>query len=547
MQKKFLVGSSGTDEALGRALEFIHDNLAALKLNDKDTNRAVLMCEESLLRLFTYADFAKNGAFRVRVRKFFGDVLIDLTVPGGEFDFAGSIKLSSEAEEEISPDAEAAIQKLVLRSFADALRYKHSRHFNKITIKASQSNYSGLYKTLTSLALAVITGLAAKLFLPESVYMPVNDNILAAVKTIFMNGLKMCAVPIVFFSIASTVSDMGNLSGLRRAGIRLLRWFGMMKAATVIVGFGIAGLLGTGKGAGFHAVSASSVNAGDFQIMNMLINLMPENIVRPFLEGNMLQLILVAFLAGVAAASTGAEIMIQLFNEINRIFMRITSYLMKFMPLVIFCSITSMIITTGLNTILTILGLLLTLWAGYILMNVIYCLALKFFAGLNPAQLYRKSVPTLITAFTTCSSSASLPDLMKSAEALGISQKLYSFSLPLGVSINRLTSCVYLAVCVLSASHMYGVNITWAGIISIGVSAIVINMTAPGVPGETIISLSVLLSQAGIPLEFIPVVMSIDTLQDMINTPSNCAGNLTCTLLTAEKENLLDLETYNRK
>ena len=128
MQKKFVVGNSGTDEALGRALEFINEHLEDLKLNNKDLIHAELMCEESLLRLLKHADFTKINAFTITVRKFFGDVLIDLTVPGQEFDFAASLELSPESE------------------------------------KVLRSNYSGLYKTLTALVLAVICGISAKTF-----------------------------------------------------------------------------------------------------------------------------------------------------------------------------------------------------------------------------------------------------------------------------------------------------------------------------------------------------------------------------------------------
>lgn len=255
LQKKFMVDKGDTNKVLGRAVKFIHERLSELKLSARDTNKAVLMCEESLLRLFRYADFTQNGAFRVNVRKFFGDVLIDLTVPGPEFDFAASIELSDDAKEELSPDAEAAIQNLMLRSFADNVRYKRIRNFNRITVKAYRSNYS---------------------------------------------GLQLCAVPVVFFSIAVNASDMGNFSGMRRSRTRLLKWFAAVQAIGV--------------------------------------------------------LILFALLAGTAAASTGSKFVINAFNELNEIFMKITSYLTKFMPIVIFCSIASMIITTGMNTINAVLG-----------------------------------------------------------------------------------------------------------------------------------------------------------------------------------------------
>ena len=314
MQKKFLVGSLGTDEALGRAMVFIRERLCTLKLNTKDTHRAELMCEESLLRLFRYADFTKNGTFRANVHKFFGDVMIDLTVPGEEFNFAASLELSPESEDELSPDAEAAVQNLLLRSFADNLNYRHSGHSNRITVKAYRSNYSGLYKTLTALLLAVVGSIAAKSFLHESVYMPINDNLLVAVRTIFMNGLKMCAVPVVFFSIAASASDLGNFSGFRRTGMRLLIWFLVMQVIAAIIGFGVVGFFGTGKGAGLIAQSASSSSVKSVSFIDTVVHLIPENIDRSFVEGNMLQLIVVALLAGAAAASTGAKILIQVFN-----------------------------------------------------------------------------------------------------------------------------------------------------------------------------------------------------------------------------------------
>ena len=547
MQKKFVVGSSGTDEAFGLAMEFIHDRLAALKLNDKDTNRAELMCEESLLRLFRYSDFAGNGAFRVNVRKFFGDVLIDLTVPGEEFDFAASIELASDAKEELSPDAEAAIQNLMLRSFADNIRYSHIRHFNRITVKAYRSNYSSLYKILTAVFMAVVCGLSAKSLLPENAYMLLNDNILAAVRNIFLNGLKMCAVPVVFFSIAANASDMGNFSGIRRSGVRLLKWFAAVQVIAVVIGFAVVWLLGAGKGTELNIVSHSSVSTERVSLISTIINIMPENIIRPFLEGNMLQLILFALLAGAAAASTGSKFMIQAFNEINQIFMKITGYLTKFMPIVIFCSIASMIITTGSSTILAVFEVVLAMCLGFVLVNVYFCILLKFRAGLSPKMVYRKSITVLTSALSTCSSSACLPEMVKASEDMGVSQRLCSFSIPLGVSINKTALCLVYTVTMLSAVNMYGINLSVSAMFSAAVSILILAVATPGLPGAGAATMAVLVLQAGCPLEVVPLLVSAYAMTDMLNTATTCMGNIACTLLTAKQEKLLNMEAYNRK
>ena len=154
MRKDFAVNASASNEALGQAMAFIHDNLADLKLNTKDINRAELACEESLLRMLDHSDFTKRKTFSVRVRKFLGDVFIDLTVPGSEFDFIGSVEIPSALDDdEVPPDTAAAIQGLILRSFSQNIAYKNSRNVNIVRIKALTSTMrdcSGLLRQCSS-------------------------------------------------------------------------------------------------------------------------------------------------------------------------------------------------------------------------------------------------------------------------------------------------------------------------------------------------------------------------------------------------------------
>lgn len=547
MKKTFTAGA----DALNSAMEFIRERLCVLKLNTKDITRAELMCEESLLRLLEHSDFSTHNAFMIKVRKIFGDVLISIVVPGGKFDFTGGIKTpfaldeAAVLDDDFLPDTAEAVQNLILRSFADNLRYKNARGFNIITVKAFRSDYAGLYKTLAALAAAVVTGLLMRMFAPEALCLFVNDNIFVTVRTIFMNALKMCAVNVVFCSILSCIAEAGNLSDIKRTGSSLIKYVFGLQLVTIALGFCLVSLLGTGRGANLALPAAETAHNYVFSVKDALISLIPENIEAPFLNANMPQLIIIAVLTGAAISLTGVKSLRSFFSDTNIVFMKIIEIFMRFIPLVMFCSIASMIITSGTDTILSLVGLLLTILAGYALMNIVFCLMVKLFTGLSPVTMFRKSMQLITTAFSTSSSAASIPEGLKSCEAMGISPKVYSFSIPLGTSLNKIGDSMFYAVVVLAAANMYGVNLQVSRIASLTFSILIVSLATPGLPGAGLITLSILLIQTRCPVEFVSIVLGIEAIHDMFATITNCMGNVACTLVTAAKENMLDIEKYN--
>lgn len=541
MQKKF------NKDELHAALSFIHETLEDLRLAGKELSRAELICEESLLRLMKYSDFNTINYFIVRVRKNFGNVFVDLSVPGEEFDFAGSIELLPSPEDyEFSPESQAAIQNLIFRSQAGNITFRHSGHFNTITVKALSSSYSNLYKVLTALGLAIAAGLSMRAFLPDELCMTINNNFFSVVSSLFLNGLKMCAVPIIFFSIILCFADLKNLSGIKRAGTKLFSWFILFQVVAVSIGFTLVFIFGTGKGAGLSLTSRIT-DGQDFALSlgNMITNLMPDNMIRPFLEGKVLQLIIFAVLAGLAAGISGAKIFLSLCAEVNTIFMRITAILINLVPWVVFCSVSSMIITTGLNTVITFTGILFTLLAGHALMNIIFCLVIKL-SGLNPAVMYKKFMNAIITAFSTCSSNATIPDMMNAADKMGISRKFYPFAVPFTTSISKPIFCLYMSVIILSAANMYGLNLALSEIISLAVSIIILVIASPSVPGAGPAQLSIMFIQMGLPLDLLAPIIAVTVIEDMSETPTHCVSVITSTLLAAKSEKLLDIEEYNK-
>ena len=547
MQKKFAANSGGIDESLGRALEYIHENLAALKLIPRDINRAELMCEESLVSLLQHSDFSDTGAFTVNISKFFGNVSIKLTVPGQEFAFTGGFgdALSLDSEE-ISPEAAESIRNMLLRSFAQNLSYRHSGNYNIITIRAVRSSYSGLYMVLCAVVSAVVTALLMRAFAPESVYMSVNNSVFVPVRGVFMNGLKLCAIPVVFLSIASSMADTGDLSGIRHTGGKILGFFLMTQVIALMIGLGLMLIFRVGEGAGLTMPPSVNAQAESVSLRDTLVNIIPSDIVRPFLHGNMLQLIALAVILGVCAGLSGAKSVTHIFTELNGIFSKAMSLFLKMIPLVIFCSIASLILTTGMQTLFSVLGMLLLLTAGNILLFVLYGLTAKFLAGLSPAVMYRKSLPALITSASTCSSIAALPDAMRCAENMGIPPRVYSFTLPLGITISKNMAVIGIALGVMFTANIYGRVLTFGDMAFLGISALILAMGSANIAGGFALTMSVILAQMGLPLDAVPLFIMIGTILDMLDTATICMMPLTAALVVSAREGILDIKEYNR-
>lgn len=548
MQKNFLVDSGSTDTALSQSLEYIHENLAALNLNHKDINRAELMCEESLVSLLQHSDFTKVQAFTVNVSKFFGNVNIKLTGPGQEFAFTvGFGDVMPLDGDDISLEAAETIRNIILRSFSQNLSYRHSGNYNTIKILAVRSSYSGLYAVLGALVCAVICGLLMRAFVPESVYMFVNDNLFVSVRNVFLNGLKLCAVPVVFFSIASCMSDSGGLSSLRHIGGKVLGCFLMTQVISLVIAFGLMLAFRVGDGTGLTVPLSVNAQAASISLLYTFVNVIPSDIVRPFFDGNMLQLIALALILGVSAGLSGAKSLTHIFTELNATFTKTMSIFLKIIPLVVFCSIASMILTTGMQTLLSVLGVTLTIAAGDILLFVLYWLMAKFLAHLNPAVMYKKSLPALVTAASTCSSTASLPDAMKCAKNMGIPSYVYSFTLPLGITISRNIAVIYVAVGVMFTANIYGRVLMFWDMAFLGISTLIIVLGASNVAGGAAVVMSVILLQMGLPVETVPLFIIIDVVNDMLDTATACMGPIATALVVSASEGILDMKEYNRQ
>ncbi len=546
MLREFTVAGNNRREAMGQALDFIWERLNSLGLPRKEVNRARLMAEESLVRLVEHGNFEEGGKIQVNVRRFLGSVTISLAVPGEEIDFLKGFDMGAPFDDgEMTPEAAEAIQNILLRSFEDKIKYQRRRGWNRVRIRAVRSACAPLYWTLAALFLAIVTGLLMKALVPEALCATVDSKLLVPLRTVFMNGLKMCAPVVVFLSIANCVAQFGDLSEIRRLGGRLLLYFVMIQVLSAGIGLGLFALFRPGDSMEIVVSDTVAVQGSPLSLVDSLVSLMPSNFFRPFIESNMLQLIVLAVFFGMAVGAIGAETIRKLLEECGGVFMRITGVLMRFMPLVIFCSIASVILTTGSSTLFLLMGLFCVCLLGCAAVTALCLVLIALLGHLSLLRFLTKSASMFITALSTSSSSATIPDMMGAARKMGVSPKLYSLSLPLGVTLNKPLSIMCTVIVVSALAKAYGVELSMRASVTLALSAMMLYMGMPGMPGGMVIVHSSLLSQIGVPIEGVGLVMGLLAVIDMFITVANCFANMTSTLLVASQENgMLDREVY---
>ena len=361
----------------------------------------------------------------------------------------------------------------------------------------------------------------------------------------------MVVAPVVFFSIISCIVQFSDLSDLGRIGIKILALYILTTFISVAVGFGAFFLFKPGNAdlaEGLMAdVSSITSQTMDISVKETIVNIVPSNFTAPFLNSNMMQLIFLAVLFGIATGLIGkySAMLTDFFQALNDLFLQVTTMIIKVMPVAVFCSIASMMISLGINSILSVMGMFGTFLFGLVCMIIVYCLMMLLFVRLNPIPLLRKYASVMLQVFSMSSSNASIPINMEVCEKkLGISAKVFSLSIPLGATLNMDGTCINLAVFSLALAKTYGISVTGGMLLSMVGSIVVLSMGAPGIPGVGVICLSVLLAQMNVPLEAIGLIMGINPLIGMFNTVNNCLGDVAVTSIVAKSEGEMDLNVY---
>ena len=532
---------------VAQGMEWLIEELKRYKLEGSELNRANLAAEESMLKLTEHT--AEGASVRVEVYKRWGDVCVKISAVGSAFEFFGS------STPEINEDLEeSAIRDIMLRVLKENVKYKNSHNRNTVLIIAKRSDKKMLYWTVAAFVGAIVFSLFAKAVLPETVTSGLITYLFKPGRTMFLNALKMIAAPVVFFSIITCISGLSNLSELKSVGTKIFSMYMLTTFVAILVGVGVFYLFTPGDPGLMSAVSAESsakitatAAKTDVSILDTIVNIVPSSIVAPFLKADMIQIIFIALLLGVSVGFIGdySKPLQELFEACRTLFLQATVAIIKLVPVVVFFAMSALLIQTGMDTLLSIMGYFIAVLLGMACMQVVYS-GFMVLSRLNPLTFYKKYAPSMLMSFVLASSNASIPHNLKACrEKLGISPKVCNISIPLGATLNMDGTCVMLAVGAMFFSRIYGLDLSGGDMIAMFFTIVVLSIGAPGVPGSGLICLSILVLQLGIPVEAVSLVMGIDPIIGMCRVASNTAGDVAVSTVVAKHEGMLDQDVFN--
>ena len=542
----------GQENLISDCLIFIEESLKSLNVNKKLMLRTKILSEELLIHFIENAE--EGSSIGIQVKKYLGDTTISIRSKGEKVDLIGASEIDHDSVLEMEEyEAEQVFRAILLKSNKENFRYSYKRGNNLVKIAVGQAEQSMLVMTVVALLLGLLMGILMKFVFPAGLSEGISTYALTPFKTMFMNALKIVIAPVVFFSIVSCVSGFKDLSELGRIGLKVMGMYILTTLMAVLLGVGMSKLIHPGT-FGFALTSdiqsdAVSVNTNvDTSLLHTIVNIVPSNFIKPFAESDTLQIIFLAMLCGVAVGMCGqySAKLQELFEALNSLFLSITTIISKFIPLAVFCSVALMLTQIGGRSLLPLLGLIATHAGTILCMLIVYGFLIILLGKLNPFTFFKKNREGMVTSFTLASSSAAMPTNMKTCtDKLGISSKVSSFSIPLGATINMDGTSIFLTVCGIFLANAYGITVPSSAIVSLLVTIILLSLGCPGVPGAGIVCLGVILGSLGVPIEAVGLVIGIYPFIDMMNTMSNCTGDVAVTLVVAKSEGLVNLEKFN--
>ncbi|EKO3992067.1 dicarboxylate/amino acid:cation symporter [Vibrio fluvialis] len=372
--------------------------------------------------------------------------------------------------------------------------------------------------------------------------------LLKPIGTLFINAIKMLIVPLVFCSLIVGITSMKDTRKMGRIGAKAIILYLGTTAVAIAIGLALSALLQPGAGLNMVAKDLDEAGKAAPPLVQTLLAMIPQNPVNALAAGNILQIIVFAIGLGVSLVLVGekGEPAVKVFESLAEAMYKLTEIVMKLAPYGIFGLMAWVAGTYGLDVLMPLIKVIAAVYIGALIhIGIFYSGLLTLLGRLNPIQYLRGISNPAAAAFTTSSSSGTLPATIKaSREELGVSEGVSSFVLPLGATINMDGTALYQGVCALFIAQAFGVDLQTSDYITIILTATLASIGTAGVPGAGLIMLSLVLSTVGLPIEGLAIVAGIDRILDMARTTINICGDMMVAVLVAKSEGELDEQTY---
>ncbi len=360
---------------------------------------------------------------------------------------------------------------------------------------------------------------------------------------LFLRLLKMLIVPLVFFSLLTGVASISDPKKLGRVGIKIIIYYLATTTIAVIIGLIVAGIFNPAAGMKLAPVAGYKPPTIP-QLKDVLLNLFTTNPFQSLSAGDILPVIVFALFLGISAVLAGekGQPLIRLGESVAEAMYKLTTIVMAFAPIGVFSLIAATVAKQGPAVLLPFINLILVCYLAYFVhVALTYTSIVKFLAKANPFKFFKAVSEASLMAFVTRSSNATLPVTMRvSEERIGLPRSIFSFTLPLGATINMDGTAIYQGVAALFIAAIYNVPLGFPQYLMIFLLATLGSIGTAGVPGAGLIMLAMVLQGVGLPLEGLGLIAGIDVILDMGRTCLNVTGDVVCTAAVSYSEHEFD-------
>lgn len=528
-----------TYETLGEVSQSLQEHLREHRTDEKDIQTALLLLEEISVR---FLEQAPEVPVKVRVRNRLGNISLILENEADEFNPISEIR-------DWGTESENYFRTLIFRANAEKLDYARQNGRNVIHIRARKPKYHMMVLALVMLVAGTLLGLLMVHTLSPERTALIDYQLFDTIRTLFFNALGMLIVPMIFFSVVSTIAGLSSLSDTERLGGKTMRTYMTTTVLAIGVGFLTAFLLipqTMPEAVRSLAGNAAAVEADDLLDRDALINLIPKDLIAPIQTSNILQVMLLAVFVGVALGILGDKIQVlnRLIDDLTHLFQILVNIVAALMPFVTLVAMASLMITVGVAVIPLLLRLIFAEFVAVVILWLLYSIQLGLY-GLSPLPFWKAMPGFFKKTGLPNYSGAYLPHSMElCTRTFGVSPRVASFTTSLGATINMDGACVHFVLCTVLFARIYGVSLDARMIATIALAVFILSLGDSAVQNSSLISMTSILTMIGVPTSALGLILGVDQVLDLFRCGSNIIGDLSSTLTIGKSEGEMDVEKY---
>ncbi|MBF5090692.1 dicarboxylate/amino acid:cation symporter [Novosphingobium sp. NBM11] len=367
-------------------------------------------------------------------------------------------------------------------------------------------------------------------------------DLLKLLPEIFLHLIKMIIAPLVFATLVSGIAGMGDSAALGRIGGRALGWFITASLISIGLGLVLVNLFQPGVGLAFEAAGpVKDLATADFTLRHFILAVFPTSIIDAMARNDVLQVLVFSLFFGVALSALGKKgtMIVEGCDALAQVMLTITDYVMRLAPLAVFGALAAVIATKGLGIIITYGVFVSEFYFGLLLLWTLLFTMGTAFLGKRALLLARYIRQPVLLAFSTASSESALPKLFEQLDRFGVPRRISGFVLPLGYSFNLDGSMMYTSFATMFIAQAYNIPLSAGQQIAMLLTLMVTSKGIAGVPRASLVVIAATLTQFGLPVEGVALLLGVDTFLDMGRTATNVVGNAVATSVITKWEGML--------